>query len=192
MSRQDSLDNIIAAEGNLQVRLLHEDDLPHLLQWLADPRVLEFYEGRDTTWPADRIREHFFGPPDHNAEFIRVAICLDGTPVGYGQLYQLYGPLFEEYAYPDPGQPVYAMDQFLGVPELWGQGVGTRYVRLVTDFLVNLRGAVAVLLDPRKANTRAVRCYEKAGYRIVGELPAHELHEGTWQDCWLMEYVSAL
>lgn len=35
---------------------------------------------------------------------------------------------------------------------------------------------------------RAIRCYEACGFRKVKRLPAHELHEGQWKDCWLMEY----
>ena len=32
--------------------------------------------------------------------------------------------------------------------------------------------------DPHKSNKRAIRAYEKAGYRIVKSLPEHELFEG--------------
>ena len=44
-----------------------------------------------------------------------------------------------------------------------------------------------VILDPHQNNPRAVRAYQKAGFRIIKPLPAHELHEGVMEDCWLME-----
>ena len=30
--------------------------------------------------------------------------------------------------------------------------------------------------------------YQKAGFRIIEDLPEHELHEGKKEDCYLMEY----
>lgn len=177
-------------DGNLKVRPLKEADLPCLLEWLTDERVLKFYEGRDTRWDEQAVHEHYFSEPDHDAEFLRTTIELDRRPIGYGQIYRLYGDLYDEYQVPDTGGVVYAMDQFIGVPELWDVGIGTRYVRMVTDWLVRERKAAAVVMDPRKNNPRAVRCYQKAGYEIVAELPAHELHEGTFEDCYLMRYTA--
>jgi aminoglycoside 6'-N-acetyltransferase len=35
-------------------------------------------------------------------------------------------------------------------------------------------------------NARAIRCYEKAGFRKVRRLPESELREGKWHDEWVM------
>jgi aminoglycoside 6'-N-acetyltransferase len=35
-------------------------------------------------------------------------------------------------------------------------------------------------------NTRAIRCYEKAGFQKVRLLPRNELRDGEWRDAWLM------
>lgn len=40
------------------------------------------------------------------------------------------------------------------------------------------RNANAVILDPHKNNPRAIRAYQKSGFRIIEDLPEHELHEG--------------
>ena len=48
-------------------------------------------------------------------------------------------------------------------------------------------GAEILLLDPHQDNPRAIRAYEKAGFRILRSLPAHELFEGNMADCFLME-----
>ena len=50
----------------------------------------------------------------------------------------------------------------------------------------NLEGAQRVVIDPRVENLRAIRCYEKAGFRKARRLPRHERHEGRWCDAWLM------
>ena len=176
----------LIVSGEMRIRPLVEADLPVLTSWLADERVLEFYEGRDTTWPPQRVREHFLDAPDYDAEFLRVIIEWRGEAIGYGQVYRLYGELFDEYGLQNTGAVVYAMDQFIGVPELWNQGLGSAYVASIVDFLAADRGATTVVVDPRTENPRAVRCYQKAGFEFVKLLPAHELHEGELRDCWLM------
>jgi len=61
-------------------------------------------------------------------------------------------------------------------------------VKMVFDFLRKEKGADAVILDPHQNNLRAIKSYQKAGFRIIGYLPKHELHEGKKVDCYLMEY----
>ena len=178
---------LLIANGELRIRPLAEDDLEALAGWLADERVLEFYEGRDTSWPPDKVRTHFFEKPACGDDFLRVAIEWRGAPIGYGQVYRVRGEIYEEYDCPDMGKVVYAMDQFIGEPEYWNRGIGSSFLLLLADYLKNEKQAERILLDPRKANPRAIRAYEKAGFHIVKSLPAHELFEGKNEDCWLME-----
>lgn len=168
-------------DGPLSVRPLRDGDAALLLRWLTDPRVLEFYEGRDAHFTLETIREEFF-----DGALTRLIVEWEGRPAGYVQLYPVEGEDREEYAFDGPEQRVFAMDQFLGEPELWGHGVGRRFIRLLLEFLFGEKGAQAVLLDPHTDNVRAIRCYEACGFRKEKLLPAHELHEGTMRDCWLM------
>ena len=46
------------------------------------------------------------------------------------------------------------------------------------------------MTDPQAWNERAIRCYEKCGFKKVKLLPKHELHEGEYRDCWQIEYKS--
>lgn len=54
------------------------------------------------------------------------------------------------------------------------------------EYLFDVKEARQVLIDPQVSNTRAIRCYEKCGFRKIKLLPRNELHEGEWRDCWLM------
>ena len=93
------------------------------------------------------------------------------------------------YHYPyQPGELLFGIDQFIGEPALWGKQIGRRFLALVLRRLTQEEGAAAVILDPHANNPRALRCYEACGFRKVKFLPQHELHEGVWEDCWLMEY----
>ena len=70
------------------------------------------------------------------------------------------------------------MDQFIGEPNYWSKGIGTRYIKLIFEFLKKKEMLMQLFLDPHKNNPRAIRAYQKSGFRIIEDLPEHELHEG--------------
>ncbi len=171
---------------DLKIRNLKHEDFSLLYKWLTDEKVLEFYGGRDKKYTLETIKEHY--TELWKDEIIRVIIEYLGKPIGYGQIYKMYDELYEDYHYPKTNEIVYGMDQFIGEVEYWSKGIGTKYIKMIFDFLKNERNANAVILDPHQNNLRAIKAYQKAGFRIVEDLPEHELHEGKKEDCYLMEY----
>jgi len=149
---------------------LRKEDAPHLLRWLTDPTVLEWYEGRDNPFTPAMVQEHFYCED----ELSRSIILYEGNPVGYVQVY--------------PFEDGFAMDQFIGEPGCWGKHIGRTFIRLVLDYLAEKENAQAVYVDPHTDNERAIRCYEACGFRKGKMLPRNELHEGEYRDCWLMQY----
>lgn len=177
----------VVRDGGLAVRRMRDapDDYRLLATWLTDPAVLMYYDGRDNPSPLPRVVEHF-GP------YVRgetnVVPCIaehDGAPIGYIQYYVLDQDERASYGVPDvPG--LFGMDLFIGETALWGCGIGTRLVAAMLRYLFDVQGARHVLIDPQTGNTRAIRVYEKCGFRKLRLLPRHELHEGKLRDCWLM------
>lgn len=53
-------------------------------------------------------------------------------------------------------------------PELCGQGHGHALMTLALETIRRTRGRTPVQLSVRTFNTRAVRCYERAGFTITG------------------------
>ena len=82
------------------------------------------------------------------------------------------------------------MDQFIGESTYWNKGIGTQLVRAMVAYLIEEKGADRIVMDPQTWNERAIRCYEKCGFKKVKLLPENELHEGEYRDCWLIEHVS--
>lgn len=171
-------------KDDILIRQMETPDLSLLLKWLTDERVLEWYEGRDVCLTMESLSEHFAEPIPNGC---RVIFEYRGQPIGYGQFYRLTDEMFREYEYPDEGHVVYAMDQFIGEPDYWNRGIGTTFLNMMADYLKENRAVEILLLDPHKSNPRAVRAYEKAGFRKIRSLPEHELFEGKMEDCWLME-----
>lgn len=163
----------------------HDDDLCVMSRWLSDPRVLEFYEGRDNPHDVEMIRHAFIRKTTEKGETPCI-VELDRRPVGYLQFYPVDADGVVEYGL-NASETVYGLDQFIGEPDLWGRGVGRAMIRLVLEHLFREQGAQRVVLDPVVENLRAIRCYEACGFRRAKLLPGHEMHEGRLRDCWLME-----
>ncbi len=179
---------ITGEEGDVVIRLLRDDPADYRLlgTWLTDERVLEFYDGRDRPSPLDRVVERY-GPRARGESATTSCLLLYvGRPVGYLQYYRVadYPEYAREAGLDDPD--AYGVDLFIGQPDLWGRGLGTRAMSLVVRYLFEERGASVVAVDPHVSNLRAIRCYEKAGFRKARILPRHELHEGEYKDSWLM------
>lgn len=177
-------------QDKIRIRTMTSDDAVVLLKWMTDMRVLEFYEGRDKRYTPELIQEDFFEEDDEEdgENMIKAILEYDGKPIGYGQIYGITGEACEEYGYENRNETVYGIDQFIGEPDYWNRGIGAEYLRIVLKYLREEKGADAVILDPHQDNGRAIKCYQNVGFRIIKNLPEHELHEGRVRDCYLMEF----
>ncbi|WP_342741648.1 GNAT family N-acetyltransferase [Alicyclobacillus macrosporangiidus] len=165
------------------VRRLSPADYPVLARWLNDPRVLKFYEGRDNPYDLAKV-EQVFGSKT-NRSVTACIVSYKGRDIGYVQFYPVPEPVKVGLGM-NPRLIVYGMDQFIGEPDYWNRGIGTALVKSVADYVRTNLGADKIVMDPQAWNTRAIRCYEKAGFRKAKWLPKHEWHEGEWRDCWLV------
>ncbi len=170
-------------KGNIQVRELEEHDKTILTSWLVNPCVLEYYEGRDNPFDLQKVTEVFFQNKDQTSMCM---VQLNHRDIGYIQFYPLDEEDYKQYGYSN--EKVFGMDQFIGEVDYWNKGIGTLLVTSMVEFLIQEKDADCIIMDPHIQNVRALRCYEKCGFKKVKMLPKHELHEGNYRDCWLIEY----
>ena len=72
-----------------------------------------------------------------------------------------------------------------------GRGIGPEALRLVIAHLIGERGHHRVTIDPAAANERAIRAYERVGFRPVGIMRRYErAPDGTWRDGLLMDLLA--
>lgn len=181
----EKVGDFIIQNEHLTVRHLLEEDKGLLVKWLSDPEILQYYEGRDNPHDEGKVAQHFF---EDDEDVVRCVIEYGGTPIGYLQFYEVDEEERKIYGYDDSTDLIYGMDQFIGEPAYWNKGIGTQLVRSVVAYLIRKNGANRIVMDPQIQNERAIRCYEKCGFEKVKLLPRHELHEGEFRDCWLIEY----
>ena len=138
-----------------------------LHEWLSRPHVAEWW-GRS---PSLAEVEAEFGPMLDDASTTRAYIVLgDGRPIGYIQSYVALGS--GGGWWPDEVDPgVRGIDQFLAHSDQLGRGLGTAVTRAFVERLFADPSVTRVQTDPSPDNGRAIRCYEKAGFRAVGMVP---------------------
>ncbi|MEV0845058.1 GNAT family N-acetyltransferase [Streptomyces sp. NPDC049954] len=136
-----------------------EDDVDLLAQWFASPGFVEHWGGVPV--PRDEVADKYVGRRRPRVESFLV--LAGGTPVGYAQYWS---------AGPAEG----GIDLVLG-PEARGRGLGPDASRALLAHLGGTLGWRRVTVDPLRGNVRAVRAWEKAGFRQVSSEGEHLLME---------------
>jgi len=175
---------------DVRVRRMQDDmyDYELMEKWRTDERVLEFYGGRDYPYYLEKVQEKYLPLIKGEEKIFPCIFNYKNIPVGYLQYYALNDLLeTEKQAYClEETNDVYAVDLFIGEPDYWSQGIGTKVLVAVINYLFTQLQAKKIVIDPYVGNHRAIRCYEKCGFVKVRLLPKHDLHEGKYRDCWLM------
>jgi aminoglycoside 6'-N-acetyltransferase len=158
-------------DGALTLRPLAEHDLDGLVAIVEAPGVAEWWS--PPRGDADRREEL-------RNEGLAFAIELDGEVVGW------LG--FEEELYPDYAHA--SLDLFLA-PEAQDRGLGPMALRLAAGWLVRDHGHHRLTIDPAAENARAIRAYEKVGFRPVGVMRRYERRaDGRMGDNLLMDVLA--
>ncbi|MEK3887500.1 GNAT family N-acetyltransferase [Bacillus sp. FSL K6-3431] len=177
---------LLFEKDSIIVRELERSDDVLLAKWLSDPEILEYYEGRDNAFDIYKVMKTFFNEEDINRSIIE----FEGVAIGYIQFYLLDEKTMEVYDYPiDEKVVIFGMDQFIGEVNYWNRGIGQALIHSMVNYLIGQKQSIKIVMDPQTWNDRAIHCYEKCGFQKVKLLPKHELHEGEYRDCWLMEYT---
>jgi aminoglycoside 6'-N-acetyltransferase len=136
-------------------RPMSKADLPLVKRWLAEPHVMQ--------WWGDTYQQFEIVSGDLEVEAMdQFIVATDERPFGY---LQCYNP----EVWPDNGLGVHptgtrGIDQFIGEPDMVDRGHGSAFIGSFVDRLL-AAGASRVITDPDPANARAIRAYEKAGFR---------------------------
>ena len=130
-------------------------DLPLLAGWLAEPHVAQWWD--DPLEGLKSIEGHI-----DSISVEPFIVELNGKPIGY---IQSYDPHLEDgHPYQDQPYGTMGIDVSIGDPALVGIGHGSAIIRQFVDTLF-AEGTPRVVIDPDPANIRAIRAYEKAGFR---------------------------
>ncbi|MYV63781.1 GNAT family N-acetyltransferase [Streptomyces sp. SID4931] len=126
-----------------------EDDLDLLARWFASPDFVAHWGGVPLS--RTEVAEKYIGRRRPSVQSYLVPA--EGTPVGYAQFW-----------YADEAEG--GIDLVLQ-PESQGRGLGPDATRALLAHVGGELGRRRVTVDPVRENVRAVRAWEKAGFRQV-------------------------
>jgi aminoglycoside 6'-N-acetyltransferase len=154
------------------LRPLEERDRPRLIEILEEPEVARWFG----TATAEESADEFISDPEVYAFAIEVGGVVAGA-IG-----------FYEEATPDYRHA--GIDLFLATASQ-DQGLGTDAVRTLARYLLEERGHHRLIIDPAASNQRAIKVYERVGFKPVGIMRAYERGpDGTFHDGLLMDLLA--
>jgi aminoglycoside 6'-N-acetyltransferase len=159
-------------DAELTLRPLAEGEDARLAAWTLEPSLARWWGTPE--------------PPEAEAE----AMGNEGRAFAILRNGELAGWLaFNEESDPDFRHA--ALDVMLA-PAHQDQGLGPRALRLAIDWLIEARGHRRFTIDPAAENARAIRAYEKVGFRRIGVTRESErFPDGSWRDGVLMDLLAS-
>jgi aminoglycoside 6'-N-acetyltransferase len=137
-----------------EFRPMTEADLPLLHRWLNEPHV--------SRWWGEPAAQFDLVSGDLDEPAMEQFIILAGDqPFAYLQCYRLTDWNIGFGEQPDGTRGI---DLLIGETEMLGRGHGSAFIRTFVDRTL-AAGTPRVVTDPDPQNSRAVRAYEKAGFR---------------------------
>ncbi|SDH32151.1 aminoglycoside 6'-N-acetyltransferase [Pseudonocardia oroxyli] len=167
---EDATDDSGALAGQTVVlRPTEERHVDEFLAILTEPEVARWWPGYDR----ERVARELIGAQCFAIEAFRETvglICFDEED--------------------DPEYRHAGIDVALA-PSAHGRGLGADAVRTLARHLIVDRGHHRIAIDPAADNVKAIRSYERVGFRRVGVLRRYERGpDGTWHDGLLMDLLA--
>lgn len=143
----------------VNLRAIEREDLPNYVQWLNDPQVLEHF-GR--FFPMSLAEEEkWYEGMLQDPSVCNFAIELDGQHIGGAG-----------FCHIDGRNSSAEVGLFVGIPELWDQGLGRDALQSLVRFGFEEMNLHRLYLRVFADNKRGIHLYEKVGFQ----------HEGRWRD----------
>jgi len=153
-------------------------DAPIFTAWLADLEVTKYTTASALVLGLEAEKEFLTGMAKTNLDFVIVETATD-RPLG------ACGFLMA-----DPTQRRAEVGIFIGDKEFWSRGYGTEALSLLLDFGFNVKNFHNILLRVKAFNARAVRAYEKVGFRKIGVRREANLNGETYTDEVYMDLLA--
>lgn len=152
------------AEKIISFLPLEEQHIALLRKWLKESHVAEFWQ---ETEDENEFRTKFLSKlPERGVSAYVISVNL--KLIGYIQYYEAckVGGGW----WPDAKPGTFGVDQFIGDPDLIGKGMGTAIIKKFVDKIFSELKAEEVITDPDPTNEKAIRAYEKVGFKTVGKI----------------------
>lgn len=149
-----------------------QSDLPSVMRWYRDPEVARLTRYQERQMNQAEIQRFFevrMLAPDALA--YSIVELASARLIGFTTFSSLDG---------DNGSVMFHIT--IGERDAWGRGLGTEATQLMLQHAFERLGLHRVGLAVFSYNTRAIRAYEKAGFRVEGRLREAIQRQGEYFD----------
>lgn len=159
-----------------------EDDKVLWNKWIKKEHVKNtwFIEGYETSEYVDT----WITGNGYDYPFI---IYIDNIPIGFILCCDLYAYknicTEPKGLFIDEKPHTFCMDLFIAEEDYLNKGYGTKIVKEFAKKVFDDFEAKVILIDPAATNKRAIRCYEKAGFKFV------KIANDGVTDCYVMQIL---
>ena len=180
MDRDPKDDRPILLGGHqVGLALMRKEDVPNIARWHQD---LEFTASIGSPGEAHSLEmreEAYQKNARMRPDSVELAVILlaTGRLVGFGGLFDISRAM--------------TASLFVGIGErdLWGKGLGTEATRLICEYGFFFRNLYSVKVEVNGYNRRAIRVYERLGFKLIGRVRGAIVLNGNRYDQVLMDLL---
>lgn len=156
---------------------VERDYLPHYVEWLNDWQVRRFLAPTLPHPYAIQDEEDWFNHQrnDQHSKIFAILTRAEGKVIGNCGLHQI-----------DWSNRNAILGIFIGDKNYWGKGFGTDATKTLLGYAFKEAGLHRVELQVFAFNLRAIRVYDKCGFKLEGVRRQALYREGEWHDEHIM------
>lgn len=137
-----------------------EDTYKNLYEWCQNKDVYEWFEQRLLTY--DEIVSKYKKKLLDKKQDLYI-INYNNKDIGLVQIYKYEDDIDLNY------NNTYEYDLFIGDTDYLNKGIGTEIIELINNLIYTKYKSDYIILRPFKRNIRAIKCYQKCGFKIIKE-----------------------
>jgi len=167
------------AGRRVRLRAIERSDILTFVRWFNDPEVTQYLQ---MCMPMSQAEEERWFEAQLTCSDKRVfgIETLDGQLIGNLGLHDL-----------DWKERCAVLGIVIGEKDYWGKGYGTDAVHTALWFAFEHMNLHRIQLSVYAYNKRAVRCYEKSGFRHEGRMRSKHFFSGEYHDELIMGILRA-
>lgn len=153
------------------------DDVEKFTEWLNDFNVTDYLGRSDVLTTLDSEKKYLEENSSAKASFVIVTLDND----------KMIGTIgLENISY---SNRTAILGIFIGDKDYLSKGYGTEAIRLILDYGFNYLNLHSISLNLMGFNERALKCYEKCGFKQTGKIREHRFINGKYYDVLCMDIL---
>jgi UDP-4-amino-4,6-dideoxy-N-acetyl-beta-L-altrosamine N-acetyltransferase len=170
-----NMQNPFIVGDKIYLRPIEVEDIDSFILWLNDEDVRQYLY---RTSPLNKIREKEFVENLYKEDkdiVLGIVIKEEDKLIGNIGMHRISIPHRQA-----------GLGIFIGNKDQWSKGYGTEALNLMLDYAFNQINLHRVYLSVMSFNARAIRAYEKVGFKREGIFREHVFRNGKYHDLYYM------